>query len=478
MLLEIMERAPAEIYDRIATAQIIRTGLYLTLEMYDKSREELAKVIGRLEAQPPSPSVYRTLTGCYNNLGFIGMNTCSYTRDYDYVHYFEKARQYYELNKFKIRPPISVIPLSSHLCRVNSEEKGEIEKYIAAISAAIPYTSVTFGGCALGMDDLCRGELAFFRGDVSGAEQFVLRAISSARQGNQYAIENRALFYLLRIYLALGNYEAVQDALKQMDGQLDKQYYPTRFTDYDIVSGWYYAHIGQTDRLASWLKDEFEENDFNSIVYGLEILVKAKYHFAEKRYPAVLAVLETWETRNSPWSFTLGKIEGKALEAVCRYQLRDKEGAFAALEQACRLAQPNSISMPFTELGKDMRTLAEAALKAGTTAMPRDWLETVRRSAAGYAKKLFTAAEQYRPAAPQEGVSGQGVNLSRRELEVLTGLYQGMTQEEIASVSSLSVNTVKSVIRSIYNKLGAVNKADAVRIAVSKGLVGTRNEHP
>jgi LuxR family maltose regulon positive regulatory protein len=38
-------------------------------------------------------------------------------------------------------------------------------------------------------------------------------------------------------------------------------------------------------------------------------------------------------------------------------------------------------------------------------------------------------------------------------------------------LSSLSVNTVKSVTRSIYNKLGAVNKADALRIAASLGLM-------
>jgi LuxR family maltose regulon positive regulatory protein len=71
-------------------------------------------------------------------------------------------------------------------------------------------------------------------------------------------------------------------------------------------------------------------------------------------------------------------------------------------------------------------------------------------------------AEQYRHAISHKKKLDSGVNLSRRELEVLTGLSHGMTQEEIASVSSLSVNTVKSVIRSIYNKLGAVNKAGAV----------------
>jgi LuxR family maltose regulon positive regulatory protein len=334
LLLDIMERAPPEIYDQIPHAQVQRTGLYLILEMFDKSREELNTVIAKLEAQTPSPFVYRTLTGCYNLLGFIGMTTSSYTRDYDYVHYFEKARYYYDLNKFEVGPPMSVIGLSSYLCRVNSEEAGELEKYIETISAMVPYTSVTFGGCALGMDDLCRGELAFFRGDPAGAEQFVLRALQSARQGNQYEIENRALFYLLRIRAAQGNYPAIEEMLKQMETLLEEQRYPTRFTNYDILTGWYYAHIGQTDKLAPWLKNDFEESDLSSTAFGLEILVKAKYHFAEKRCPAALAVLASRGTRSGRWDFILGKIEMKALEAVSRYQLKDKEGAFTALKTA------------------------------------------------------------------------------------------------------------------------------------------------
>jgi LuxR family maltose regulon positive regulatory protein len=471
-LLEIMERAPEEIYRQIATAQVIRTGMYLTLEMFDKSREELNKVIAKLEAQPLTPTVTRTLTGCYNNLGFIGMNTSSYTRDYDYVHYFEKARQYYDMNKFETGPPITVIPLGSYLCRVNSEEKGEMERYIAAISASVPFTSVTFGGCALGLDDLCRGELAFFRGDMSGAEQFLLRALRDARQGNQYDTENRALFYLLRINLARGNHAALEDILKQLEAQLEEIYYLTRSVNYDIVTGWYYAQIGQEDKMAPWLKDDFEESDLNSIVYGLEVLVEAKFHFAKKHYPAALAVLESREGRNSRWNFVLGRIERKVLEAVCRYQLKDRQAAFAALEEAYRLAVPNALYMSFMEMGKDMRSLAGAALKDKATAIPPAWLERVCRNASGYAKKLFVVTGQYR--LPEEGrgkKSRSGAGLSRREMEVLAGLSKGLTREEIAGLSSISVNTVKSVIRSVYNKLGAVNRADAVRIAASLGLV-------
>jgi LuxR family maltose regulon positive regulatory protein len=470
MLLDILEKAPEEIYDRIAVAQVIRTGLYFTLEMFEKAEEELVKVIMKLEAQPPSSTINQTLSGCYYNRGFLRLTMSPFTRDYDYAHYFERSLYYFNLSPFEMKPPISVFPLSSYICRVNSEEAGEMERCIEGLAATAACVPSIMGGCTLGLDDLARGELAFFRGDLPAAEQFALEAVRKARKGNQYETENRALFYLLRINLARGNYGKIQDIFRQLEAQLAEQYYLNRFTYHDIAGGWYYAQTGQIDKLAPWLKNDFEESDLNSLAYGLELLVKAKYHLAEKRYPTALAVLQSREDRNSRIAFVLGKIEKKVMEAVCRYQLRDRAGAFAALKTAYGLALPNALFMPFTELGKDMRALADAALKDNVPDLPRDWLEKIRLSAAGYAKKLFAVAKQDRPP-PEKILDGEGLKLSHREMEILANLAQGMTREEIAGISSLSVNTVKSVISSIYNKLGAANKADAVRIAVSRGLV-------
>jgi LuxR family maltose regulon positive regulatory protein len=440
--------------------------------MFERAEEEIALVIKKLEARLPSKAAYRTLWGCYGNLGFIGLLTSAYTRDYSYVRYFELARQYYEQSPYEVKPPLSVLSATSYFCRVTSEEKGEMERYIDAITAAVPLLSFFMSGCSQGIDDLARGEAAFFKGDLSGAEQFCLLALNKARQNSQYETENRALFYLLRINLAWGKYEVIQDIFKQLEAQLDTVNYINRFVYYDIVSGWYYSQLGQPDRVAPWLKNDFEENDLHYITHSLEIIIKAKYYFSEKHYPAVLAVLEDREEWNHRWNFVLGRIEKKALEAVCRYHIKDREGAFAALEEAWKTAHSNALYMPFMELGKDMRSLADAALKAGTTGLPPAWLEKIRRNASSYAKKLFIVAEQCRPAAPHGRKDlHAAAALSRREKEVLTGLSQGLTRDEIAGLSSLSVNTVKSVIRSIYNKLGAINRADAVRIATQLGLL-------
>jgi LuxR family maltose regulon positive regulatory protein len=188
-----------------------------------------------------------------------------------------------------------------------------------------------------------------------------------------------------------------------------------------------------------------------------------------------LAILDRWGEKYSSGDFVIGKIGKKVLEAVCRYQIQDKDGAYRALQTAWELAQPEELVMPFIEMGKDMRALLEAAVKDKFSGIPAKVLENLRRDSSVYAKKLFSVIEKFRrPNSPAHRVtiSQAGAALSRRELEVLKGLAHGFTREEIARISSISVNTVKSAIRNVYNKLGALNRADAVRKATAKGILG------
>jgi LuxR family maltose regulon positive regulatory protein len=470
-ILELLNRLSREIHDQYPLSYAVRARVLTSLCMFEECTEELKELIPRLEALPPSPELHWVLMALYANRGLIGIITCAFTGDYRFPVYLERAAYHAgQTGGHVLSPPLSEVNLGAYTCMVPSPEKKDMDKFIEALSAAAPYLPA-IGGCGWGIDDLARAELAYFREDIAEAERFSLAALDKAQEWGQYEIENRAFFFLLRISLSRGNYEKIQELFRQMEAQRDKAHYVNICCD--IICGWYYTQIGQTDKLAPWLKNDFEESDLNSMSYSMEILVKAKYHFMEKRYPAALAVLESRIKRDGAEDFVMGKIESNILKALCWYHLRDKDAAFAALEEAYSLALPNALFMPFTEMGKAMRALAAAALKDGSRAIPQAWLETVRRNASGYAKKVFKAAEYCRAAAP-ERTSGQGVTLSRRELEVLTGLYQGMTREEIAGASSLSINTIKSIIRTIYNKLEAVNKADAVRIAVARGLVGTQ----
>jgi LuxR family maltose regulon positive regulatory protein len=471
-IMELLSRVPPEVYDKYPHIYTLRSRTLTSLGMFDQGERELQEIIPRLEALPPSPALHWLLMALYANYGLIGTITCTYTGDYSFIGRLERAASHgSQSGGGVLRPPLSVLNIGSYICRVHSPDKEEMDRYIEAIAKAISHVPA-IGGCGWGMDALARAELGFFKGDMAGAEQYSQQALVKAREWGQYEIENRALFFLLRISLSRGDYGKIQELFRQLEAQLDNANYVYRFTCYDIVTGWYYAQTGQTDKLAPWLKSDFEENDLNSMSHGLEILVKAKYHFAKKRYPAALAALESRGKKYNAGDFVMGMIEIHIMEALCRYYLGDKKAAFAALEKAYGLACPNALYMPFVEQGKNMRALAGAALKDKTTAVPAAWLERVRWNASAYAKKLFMVIEQCRK--PEQGGKRPvliRVILSRREQEVLAELSQGLTRKEIAGLSSLSINTVKSVIRSIYNKLGAVNRADAVRIATSLGLL-------
>jgi LuxR family maltose regulon positive regulatory protein len=150
-----------------------------------------------------------------------------------------------------------------------------------------------------------------------------------------------------------------------------------------------------------------------------------------------------------------------------QYKLKNRKAAFASLAEAKALAEPNRILLPFIELGKDMRTLSAAAIKEPSCDIEVDWLETINRRSAAYAKRQAHLASRYR----QEYQLGSEVVFSSRELEVLMDLSQGLSRTEIAAVRGLSITTVKTVISNTYNKLEVDSLADLIRVAVQQKLI-------
>lgn len=61
--------------------------------------------------------------------------------------------------------------------------------------------------------------------------------------------------------------------------------------------------------------------------------------------------------------------------------------------------------------------------------------------------------------------------LSTRECEVLSRAGKGANNREIAAAMDLSENTVKMFMKRAFFKLGATSRAEAVQIAVRRGLI-------
>jgi DNA-binding NarL/FixJ family response regulator len=65
---------------------------------------------------------------------------------------------------------------------------------------------------------------------------------------------------------------------------------------------------------------------------------------------------------------------------------------------------------------------------------------------------------------------GQSVGLTPREVEVLALITQGMGNQDIADRLFLSINSVKTYIRSAYAKIGATSRSRAVAWCLLNGF--------
>ena len=65
---------------------------------------------------------------------------------------------------------------------------------------------------------------------------------------------------------------------------------------------------------------------------------------------------------------------------------------------------------------------------------------------------------------------GRGEGLSDRESEILALITQGKSNAEVAALTYLSPNTIKSYIRTIYRKIGAASRTQAVLWGVAHGF--------
>ncbi|MCD6640230.1 MAG: response regulator transcription factor [Nocardioides sp.] len=132
-------------------------------------------------------------------------------------------------------------------------------------------------------------------------------------------------------------------------------------------------------------------------------------------------------------------------------------------EQFTRLT-PSTMEVLYTSWPRP--DIVQAAVKRGAAGVAiKDWtgyqlVSAIERSVVG--SGAGTLAEP--------GAEPPGASLSPRERELLTLVAQGHSNEEVAEMMSVSVNSVKSYIRSAYRKIGVTRRTQAVLWALDHDL--------
>ncbi|MFD5542143.1 LuxR C-terminal-related transcriptional regulator [Streptomyces sp. NPDC127079] len=138
------------------------------------------------------------------------------------------------------------------------------------------------------------------------------------------------------------------------------------------------------------------------------------------------------------------------VQALAAVETGDAATARGLLAKALLEARGNRLRRPFLDAGPRIRRLLDTPQLHGLAA---GWLYGDGAGAVPEASPLLVE------------------ELSGREREVLSRLAQLMSTQEIAADLYVSVNTVKTHLKSVYRKLGVGRRGDAVRRARERGLL-------
>ncbi|MDR1508396.1 MAG: LuxR C-terminal-related transcriptional regulator [Synergistaceae bacterium] len=464
-ILDIYEGAPAHLLECFPQYYRQYTALLLNLNRQSEALANVKELIERYSALPASDFSNHVLCDAYMSLGIAKYMTAPHTGRYDFYESFEKAHYYYNLNPYRESAMANSVTLSALVSKVGTARSGAMEEYIDSLTRSLPALVNILNGLLSGLDDLARGELYFYKSDLDSSVKSLRKSIQQAEERNQYEVINRALFYLLRIAAAKGDFAEIQSVFKHLETLLEVREYHSRFTTFDIISSWYYAILNQPSLIAQWiLNGDFGKGYPGIFKADFGDFVRAKFYYSDKRYHRLISFIES----NPAFCDVLfGKLEMKLLMAASLYQLKERDASLAALKEAYELASANALTMPFIELGNDMRTLTRAAMRDKNCGIPAQWLELVNRKSATYAKRRLQIISEYKKA---NNISDD-LRISPRELEILRDLCDGLSRAEIAANRELSVSTVKMVLNTIYTKLGASSLADAIKIAINRNLI-------
>jgi LuxR family maltose regulon positive regulatory protein len=219
---------------------------------------------------------------------------------------------------------------------------------------------------------------------------------------------------------------------------------------------------GDVEAAAGWAAEREGALGLDDELRGEHIadyLMIARVSIGRQRVGGALCLLERVLPLAEAGGYGRAVLEAHVLQALAQRGQGEQRGALEALGRARALAEPEAFVRVFLDEGAPMAALLREALERGVRP--------------GYAATLLAAFGEDAPPVPGGARRAQPLAdpLSERELEVLRLVAAGLSNAAIAERLIITEGTVKNHLKSIYGKLGAHSRVQAVERARALGLL-------
>jgi LuxR family maltose regulon positive regulatory protein len=301
---------------------------------------------------------------------------------------------------------------------------------------------------------LALARLRYEQDDLAGSQENIQQAHELAVKAGWTHISWRIHMLQAQVCGTQGDTAGVEQALWLID-QLLVQYrvaWVERLVD--TCRARLALLAGDLAAAEAWAED-YEALDADEVLPVFEELTLAQVYLAGGRAQAALHILDLLEAALRSGGGGRAMVEMLVMRALALWRLKRGDEALRILLQA---APYENLARPFLD---QRRALAELVESLPTQSRP-EFLKRLLVDESSPASDTAAAPELH-----QDLIDP----LSRRELEVLALIADGLSNPEIAERLYLSVNTLRAHTTHIYQKLDVHNRVQAVSRARQLGLL-------
>jgi LuxR family maltose regulon positive regulatory protein len=322
------------------------------------------------------------------------------------------------------------------------------------------------GGPLIGL-----GDVALENFDLASAEDLLQEGIQYSERWSLISTLTGHLSMAMLHYVR-GDPLALEDSLETLY-ELAQRFDASEFDDMivELFEAGLKVRQGNLEAVQAWVARRdlegaperipslYKENLVLGRIYKYELPVLARLDIAEGRYEQAFKVLDELSSLAKQADRPFLQLEAEILKARAFHAIGDLASSLTALRRALQIAAPVGAARVFLTEGEEFIQLLQTARSELDSPDLIDFTDQLL-SKAGLPISMGST--------PTQDLLEQ---LSPRELEVLRLLPTGLTAKELAEELIISVNTVRSHLKSIYAKFGVNSRHEAVARATELDLL-------
>ena len=317
--------------------------------------------------------------------------------------------------------------------------------------------------------DYILGAAQYLQNQTEAAKSSLLKVVDDRQAANPSYVA-QAGFILAYIYLAQENEVAADRLLDQIGAYCREKNNRTVLSIFQAFEAEFALRRGDTQK--AWHIAQHADFDVREPMWFLYIpqltpikclLDRGTHDNLQEAHNRLIQLEERMRRINRESV----RIEILALLALVCHKQRDETAALQNLQTALDLAEPGNWIRTFVDLGMEMKDLLDCLIQQQTG---QTYAQHVLKACqAEHSKKASLELD----ATTKAQISEPSPNtvLTRREIEILPLLAEGLSNKEIAARLHVAPLTVKTHLQNIYKKLNAKNRIETLKISREVGII-------